>query len=159
MNTHDFLELLRHHPDHGIELQLPDGTTAPAHFHITEVGHISKTFIDCGGKPHSTEACLLQVWVADDTDHRVNTDKLLKIFDQAEKVLPNLELPVELEYECPVLTQLPLEDYQSADGILRLRLGQKHTDCLAKDICIPDFSRFANPGVDMNSCSPGSGCC
>jgi hypothetical protein len=155
MNTREFLELLRHHPDHGIELQLPDGTTAPAHFHITEVGHISKTFIDCGGEPHSTEACLLQVWVADDTDHRVRTDKLLKIFDQAGKVLPNLELPVELEYEAPVLTQLPVIGHESTGGTLRLLLGSKHTDCLAKDICLPDIKLPSIPGA----CSPGGGCC
>jgi hypothetical protein len=31
-----------------VTFQLPDGTTVPEHFHVTEVGY--KNFIDCGGK-------------------------------------------------------------------------------------------------------------
>ena len=155
MTTKAFIELLRRHPDHGIELRLPDGKSAPAHFHITEVGHIAKSFIDCGGKVHRHEATLLQVWVADDVDHRVTTDKLLQIFGRADQVLSDLGLPVEFEYEAPVLTQLPLEDHEASDGMLRLNLGLKHTDCLAKELCVPDFSMPAIPG----SCAPGSGCC
>ena len=155
MNTNAFIELLRQYPEHGMELVLPDGTTVPAHFHITEVGHIAKSFIDCGGKVHRHEATLLQVWVAEDVDHRVSTDKLLQIFGRADKVLTNLELPVEFEYEAPVLTQMPLESHEAKDGILRLTLGLKHTDCLAKELCVPDFSMPAIPGT----CAPNSGCC
>ena len=33
-----------------IAFQLPNGDLVPAHFHVTEVGQISKRFIDCGGK-------------------------------------------------------------------------------------------------------------
>jgi hypothetical protein len=33
-----------------VTFQLPDGTTVPEHFHVTEVGLITKNFIDCGGK-------------------------------------------------------------------------------------------------------------
>ena len=29
---------------------LPNGTMVPQHFHVTEVGQITKDFIDCGGK-------------------------------------------------------------------------------------------------------------
>jgi hypothetical protein len=28
---------------------LPNGTKVPSHFHVTEVGVITKHFIDCGG--------------------------------------------------------------------------------------------------------------
>ena len=31
-----------------ISFQLPDGSLVPGHFHVTEVGRISKHFIDCG---------------------------------------------------------------------------------------------------------------
>ncbi|MGB1130162.1 MAG: DUF6428 family protein [Haloferula sp.] len=155
MNTQEFIDLLRSHPDHGVELRLPDGTTVPAHFHITEVGHHAKSFIDCGGKVHRNEATLLQVWVDQDVDHRVNTDKLLQIFGRAGDVLPDMTLPVEFEYEAPVLTQMPLEGHEASDGMLRLSLGLKHTDCLAKELCVPDFSMPAIPGT----CAPGSGCC
>ena len=43
---------------------LPDGDVVPAHFHITEVGHVAKRFIDCGGTLHdTTDTCLLQTYV------------------------------------------------------------------------------------------------
>lgn len=29
---------------------LPEGVQVPAHFHVTEVGMITRHFIDCGGK-------------------------------------------------------------------------------------------------------------
>ncbi|MFN3590302.1 MAG: DUF6428 family protein, partial [Spirosomataceae bacterium] len=32
-----------------VEFQLPSGTFVPEHFHVTEVGLVTKHFIDCGG--------------------------------------------------------------------------------------------------------------
>ena len=32
-----------------ISFRLPDGTYLPSHFHVTEVGLVTKHFIDCGG--------------------------------------------------------------------------------------------------------------
>ena len=32
-----------------VNFTLPDGTSVPEHFHVTEVGLITKNFIDCGG--------------------------------------------------------------------------------------------------------------
>ncbi len=32
-----------------IVFQLPNGEFVPPHFHITEVGAVSRHFIDCGG--------------------------------------------------------------------------------------------------------------
>jgi hypothetical protein len=32
-----------------VNFQLEDGILIPEHFHITEIGIISKVFIDCGG--------------------------------------------------------------------------------------------------------------
>ena len=156
MTTTEFLDLLRTHPDHGIGFALPDGSTVPAHFHVTEVGHLAKSFIDCGGTRHTTASCLLQVWVADDTDHRLTASKLLAIFGRADGLLPDTELPVEIEFEAPVLTQLPLTGCEVDAGLLRFHTELKRTDCLAKDLCLPDFSLPAIPG---QACPPGSGCC
>ncbi len=157
MTVSEFLELLRDHPDHRVRFRLPDGTAVPAHFHITEVGHLTRTFLDCGGKRHTTGGCLLQVWVADDTDHRLKASKLLAIFDRADGLLPSTGLPVEIECEAPVLTQLPLTRCEVLDGELLFHTELKHTDCLAKDICLPDFSLPAIPGQQV--CNPATGCC
>ena len=32
-----------------VEFQLENGTFVPEHFHVTEIGMLSKNFIDCGG--------------------------------------------------------------------------------------------------------------
>lgn len=32
-----------------VKFQLPNGEYVPQHFHITEVGIITRNFIDCGG--------------------------------------------------------------------------------------------------------------
>ena len=32
-----------------VNFKLEDGTMVSAHFHVTEVGAVSKHFIDCGG--------------------------------------------------------------------------------------------------------------
>jgi hypothetical protein len=157
MNVTQFLDLLRLHPEHCIGFTTPDGDCVPAHFHITEVGHLAKSFIDCGGKLHTTDSCLLQVWVADDTEHRLKASKLVSIFGRADHLLPSMELPVEIEVEAPVLTQLPLTRCEVLEDSLVFHTERKHTDCMAKEMCLPDFSLPAIPS--QTACRPGSGCC
>ena len=53
-----------------IAFQLTDGTFVPNHFHITEVGKISKHFIDCGGTIRNEKLINFQLWNANDYDHR-----------------------------------------------------------------------------------------
>lgn len=142
MNLTDFLKLLNAHPKKGITLALPDGTTAPAHFHITEVGQVTRSFLDCGGKRHRLESCLLQVWVAQDYNHRIEAGKLAKIVGLASELFSDTKVPVEFEHEAPVLTQMPIASFEVEKDTLIFRLIHKATDCLAKDICLPkpDFT-------------------
>lgn len=140
-------------PGRPLKFALPSGETIPPHFHITEVGFVKKEFIDCGGKIRTEGKCVLQVWVATDVDHRVNSDKLTAILAHGAPVLPTDALPVEIEYNNPGLTYFPLESAGFDGEALTLQLVHRHTDCLAKDVCgVPD------PEGDA-SCSPGSGCC
>ena len=142
MNFANFHQLLDDHPDHGITLALPNGTEAPPHFHVTEVGAISKAFLDCGGKHHSEDFCVLQVWVADDYDHRIKAGKLATILDKARELFSSSEVPVEFEHEAPVLTRLPIESHLVGDDKITFTLKLKKADCLAKELCLPkrDFS-------------------
>jgi hypothetical protein len=88
---------------------LPGKSFVPAHYHITEVGKLQKDFIDCGGNVRSTTACLLQVWVAQNLDHRLETTKLASITRIAEPLLEFDELPVVIEHEEGVISQHPCE--------------------------------------------------
>jgi hypothetical protein len=124
-------------PDRSVRIALPDGGRVPDHFHVTEVGHIQKDFIDCGGKRRATRTCLLQTWMASDRDdgHRLTVERFRKILAIAAPLLVDELLPVEVEYEDGFISQFPLERVtQGVDGIW-LHVGAKHTDCLARDAC------------------------
>ncbi|MFQ3593805.1 MAG: DUF6428 family protein, partial [Gemmataceae bacterium] len=79
MNVNDLQAQLEAHPEASLHLRLPDGSFVPPHFHVTEVGHVRKDFIDCGGTRRHLASCTLQIWVADDTEHRLSAGKLASI--------------------------------------------------------------------------------
>ncbi len=57
MKLFELQNLLETNRDKLFRLQLPDENQVPVSFHITEVGQVNKTFIDCGGKVHSIQTC------------------------------------------------------------------------------------------------------
>ena len=143
MTVRDFRTLLASHPGMKMHFMLPDKAFVPAHYHITEVGRVHKDFIDCGGTVRSATSCVLQVWVADDVDHRLESTKLAKIMEVARPLLESDDLPVEVEYEDAVVSQYPIGGAEITPGGILFYLGTKHTACLAPEKC----------GVN------GTGCC
>lgn len=140
-----------------IAFQLPNGELVPNHFHVTEVGKVTKHFIDCGGTVRKEEVANFQLWEANDYDHRLHPEKLVKIIQLSEKILEIGDLEIEVEYQGQTIEKFGL----AFDG-KNFILTTKQTDCLAKDNCgIPS----EKPKVrlsDLNkatSCAPGSGCC
>jgi hypothetical protein len=138
MNVTELLTSLESNPNSQIQIVLPDQSTVPAHFHVTEVGRVQKDFIDCGGKVRSSVQCVLQVWVANDIKHRLESAKLAHIVRKAQPLLQSNDLPVEVEYEQSAISQYPLESIQATDEGLQFHLGTKHTACLATELCILD---------------------
>ncbi len=149
MNLAEFRHHLQSHADLPLRFALPDGGLIPVHFHVTEVGHVTKNFIDCGGTRRVSESCLLQTWVAADTEHRLHAGKLDAIFDLAGAVLPHETLPVEVEYEEGLTAQFPVVGVEVVEGALQFGLGWKHTDCLAKEKCLPE----------SGCCASSAACC
>ena len=149
MNHHELSAFLSAHPESPVRFVLPDGGFIPAHFHITEVGHVRKDFIDCGGTVRSLETCLLQAWVASDVDHRIDTTKLAKVLGLAGSLLGAEPLEVEVEYEDGFVSQFPVAAAEAGEKGVLFFLTTKHTDCLAKEKC----------GVDDSSCCATPGCC
>ena len=158
MKLDELKALLRSQPNALPRFVLSNGDQMPAHFHITEVGHITKQFIDCGGKLHDRkDTCLLQTYVADDVDHRLNAGTFAKILDLGAQVLPHDDIDVEVEYEDCAVTQAPITSAQFVGEHIELQLGERHTDCLAKEKC----------GIDNEACGAGAkadaakgvGCC
>ena len=141
-----------------IGFQLPNGELVPSHFHVTEVGKITKKFIDCGGTVRNEEVISFQLWNADDYDHRLHPEKLINIIELSEKVLDLEDLEVEVEYQGDTIGKFGLD----FNGTMFL-LTTKQTDCLAKDKCgIPEKKpkmRLSELQQKMTSCDPNSNCC
>lgn len=140
-----------------IAFQLPDGSLVPSHFHVTEVGKVTKNFIDCGGTIRNEEVVNFQLWNANDYDHRLHPEKLVNIIELSERVLGIADLDIEVEYQGDTIGKFGL----AFDGS-HFNLTTKQTDCLAKDNCgIPE----EKPKMEVmnaasgNSCAPNSGCC
>jgi hypothetical protein len=141
-----------------LKFQLPDSSIVPEHFHVTEVGLITKDFIDCGGVVRSEKVVNFQLWEANDFDHRLAPEKLLKIIKLSEKVLGIEDFEVEVEYQADTIGKYGL----AFDG-QNFQLTSKFTDCLAKDNCgIPQEKlklKLGDIAVTDSCCTPGGGCC
>lgn len=141
-----------------VNFLLPDGTSVPEHFHVTEVGLITKNFIDCGGTVRTETVVNFQLWNANDLDHRLKPQKLLAIIELSEKILGIADFEIEVEYQAQTIGKYDL-DFNGNDFVLL----NKQTACLAQDQCgIPvekqnvNLSEFKS---QANNCIPGGGCC
>ncbi len=140
-----------------IAFQLPNGELVPSHFHVTEVGKITKHFIDCGGTVRNEEVVNFQLWDANDYNHRLHPEKLVKIIELSEQKLGIQDSEIEVEYQGETIGKFGLD----FDGV-NFVLTTKQTDCLAKENCgVPQ----PKPALEMsatsqsNACTPNSGCC
>lgn len=135
-----------------IAFRLPNGEFVPSHFHVTEVGKVTKHFIDCGGTLRKEEVVNFQLWNANDYDHRLHPEKLLKIIELSQDKLSIGDLDIEVEYQAETIGKFGL-DFDGTNFLLTT----KQTDCLAKDNCgIPPEKLQVAAQTD---CIPGSGCC
>ena len=137
MTIRELKQTLANSPAANVRFQLPNGDLVPAHAHVTEAARIDKRFVDCGGTFREESLCRLQTWVADDLDHRLTAQKLLKILDKATAVLISQDLEVDIEHEVGYISQFPLESIEASESEVLLRLSTRHTACLAQDQCCP----------------------
>ncbi|MBK9672900.1 MAG: hypothetical protein IPP56_15175 [Bacteroidetes bacterium] len=141
-----------------VSFQLPNGTFVPQHFHVTELGLISKNFIDCGGTVRKETLVNFQLWDANDFDHRLQPQKLLKIIELSEKVLGIEDYEIEVEYQDTTIGK-----YELGFNGKNFQLVNKQTACLASDQCgIPPEKqkiKLVELAGASTTCKPGGGCC
>lgn len=130
---------------------LPDGDYIPAHAHVTEVGHVVRNFIDCGGMMGQEEKIVLQTHVGSDTDHRLRSDRFAKILQLGNSVIPKSDLEVDVEYDCCVVAQYPITEARRDGNYLNLMLERGRTQCRARE------RRQAEKAVGC--CETASVCC
>ena len=138
---------------------LPNGTKVPQHFHITEVGQVSKKFIDCGGTIRNEKVATLQLWEANDFDHRLAPQKLIDIITLSERLLEIIDAEIEVEYQSETIRKYGV-DFNGKYFVLT----STQTNCLAQDKCgIPQeklkVSLAELKNTEQNSCTPGGKCC
>ncbi|MCW3159882.1 DUF6428 family protein [Chryseobacterium oryctis] len=142
-----------------VEFQLENGAFVPEHFHVTEIGMITKNFIDCGGVIRKEEKVNFQLWNADDFEHRLKPNKLLHIINLSEEKLGIGDFEIEVEYQDATIGKYDLE-FNGKYFLLKNKL----TACLAQDACgIPSQKQKLNlnelKSQSDSCCTPGSGCC
>jgi len=139
-----------------ISFQFENGLHIPQHFHITEIGLITKDFIDCGGVIRNEKLISFQLWHANDFNHRLKAKNILEIISIAENSMIFEDLEIEVEYQNSTIGKYGLS-FNGENFILK----SKTTNCLAEDNCGIQNSK---PKVSLSklqdeNCSPGSGCC
>lgn len=138
-----------------VDFELENGTFVPEHFHVTEVGVVSKQFIDCGGTVRNEKVANFQLWDADDFEHRLKPKKLLDIIALSEKVLGLEDLEVEVEYQAQTIGKYDL-NFNGNNFVL----VSKQTTCLAPEKCgAPLHQLNVVETYGQNACTPDGGCC
>jgi len=140
-----------------VNFKLENGNSVPEHFHVTEVGIITKDFIDCGGTVRHEKVANFQLWDANDFEHRLKAGKLLNIISLSEKVLGMEDSEIEVEYQAETIGKYDLA-YDGENFVLIA----KTTACLAMDKCGVPQEKQKVEMVNLangSSCTPGGGCC
>src|SRR6478672_10714072 len=131
-----------------VNFQLPNRTFVPEHFHVTEIGLITKDFIDCGGTVRHEKVVNFQLWDANDFEHRLKPQKLNHIIALSEKVLGIDDLEIEVEYQNTTIGKYDL----GFDG-QNFQLLNKQTACLAEENCGNPTSKQK---VNLSEISPAN---
>jgi hypothetical protein len=144
-----------------LTFKLEDGTLVPEHFHVTEIGLVTKKFIDCGGTLRHEQTVNFQLWTANDYEHQLKPFKLLKIIQLSERKLDIEDAEIEVEFQQETIGKYAL-DFDGAHFILK----NKTTACLATDKCGISVDKHqgkhlqvaTQPTVETKGL-PDGGCC
>ncbi|MEZ4853418.1 DUF6428 family protein [Flavobacterium sp.] len=142
-----------------IAFKLENGMPVPKHFHITEIGVVTKKFIDCGGTLRNETVINFQLWSANDFEHCLQPQKILQIIELSEKELNIEDAIIEVEYQLETIGKYDL----AFDGEYFILMNKK-TACLAVDKCgvLTDKEKLNLkdlPSKKENVCLPNSNCC
>jgi hypothetical protein len=135
MTLAEFREALAGANDDIVTFCFPDGSYVPRHCHLTELGVVRRTSIDCGGVTHNRIHIVFQVWYATDVDHLLTARKMLSILDRSAGLLSTAELPIEVEYGQTAAASYRMLAASRYDGEVRVMLEGRPTECLAPDKC------------------------
>jgi Family of unknown function (DUF6428) len=151
MTLHDLQDALEANPKLFPRFVLPNGDYIPAHAHVTEVGHVVRNFIDCGGLTGKEEKAVLQTHVGNDTNHRLRSERFAKILQLGNRVIPRGDVDVDVEYDCCVVAQYPVAEARPDGEHLNLILRRSRTQCRARE--------RRQPETAADCCATSAACC
>lgn len=161
MNLEQFKQLLTQNSGAELRFQFSDGNALAPHFHVTEIGKVTKDFVDCGGTRRTSECCTLQTLVADDVDHRLNSDLLLGVLEKTDVLGLEGWFDVEAEVQGDTIGIYSVASAVADNGKLVFELASKSTACLAPDKCGIEVVSINEappaPSADAGCCGSGGG--
>jgi len=111
------------------------GVEIPRYFHVTEVGAVRKSFVDCGGTRRNTLKCSFQLWVADDSNHRIGSGKMRRILNSAKSLFGDENPEINVEYGPDIISMYEINDcYEDGEFFIFLLEGVR-AGCLAPEKC------------------------
>lgn len=131
-----------------------NGIPIDAHYHITEIGLVLKNYVDCGGVVRQERKANMQIWLANDTDHRLSAQKLLDIIEKSEQLFGLKDEELEVEFQGQTI-----ESYGLSVQDFGFQFTAKQTTCLAQDHCGIPNAQLPDDLKKSSCCTPNSGCC
>jgi len=131
-----------------------NGISIEAHYHITEIGLVLKNYVDCGGVVRQERKATMQIWLANDTDHRLSAQKLLDIIEKSEQLFGLKDEELEVEFQGQTI-----ENYGLTVQDFGFQFTAKQTTCLAQDHCGISNEQLPDALKKSSCCAPNSGCC
>lgn len=118
----------------GVVFKTPDFKFVPFHFHVTEAATVFKKFRDCGNNYREDVYASIQIWVANDYDHRLTAGKLRKIL--LNTLLENeQDLNLVVECESDTVSLYNIESSEVVGKSIVFQLSKRKTECLSPDKC------------------------
>lgn len=99
MKTSEFLGLIANNPNKALLFEYRQGEYVPAAYHITEVKNVHIESVDCGGRAHSSQQTIVQLWHnGKETGTHMAAKTAKKIMDEVEAIKP-MRKDTELFFE------------------------------------------------------------
>ena len=156
------LSQFKNHLDNSdtFSFQLPSGLLIPSHFHITEMGLLTKNFIDCGNTVRQEKNISFQLWYSTDVDHRLTSARALTIIKASKTLIGDFDYDLEVEYQMTeTIGKFGVELHNNIFVLIK-----KETACLALESCgfpitkSKQILQNLTPKV-QKCCSPDDNCC
>lgn len=169
MNTQELFSILEANKDKALLFEYAPNEFVAANYHITEVKHIAIDAVDCGAQTDSWNETVIQLWESPLEKHKIEHMSVIKALGILKKVgkMKSYDMDAEVKFEYSNTTfhtaQLFVNDFETHNNQLILKLAVEKTDCKAKSLCgVPEkVVEIAEKVVGKveKCCGANSGCC